>query len=102
MNRLLLALGIVFVSAGLAWPWLKRMHLFQLPGDILIDRPGFKFIFPITTMLIVSAAPDDNSLAGASQVLRRLSHRPDYQAYPAAVLPASICVNALAILAGST
>jgi hypothetical protein len=31
------------------------MHLFQLPGDILIDRPGFKFIFPITTMLIVSA-----------------------------------------------
>ena len=55
MNRFLLALGIVFVSAGLLWPWLKRMHLFQLPGDILIDRPGFKFIFPITTMLIVSA-----------------------------------------------
>ena len=55
MNRFLLALGIVFVSAGLLWPWLKRMHLFHLPGDILIDRPGFKFIFPITTMLIVSA-----------------------------------------------
>jgi hypothetical protein len=30
------------------------MHLFHLPGDIVIDRPGFKFFFPITTMLIVS------------------------------------------------
>lgn len=54
MNRLLVALGAVLVIAGLAWPWLKRMHLFHLPGDIVIDRPGFKFFFPITTMLIVS------------------------------------------------
>jgi hypothetical protein len=55
MNRLLVALGAVLVVAGLLWPWLKRMHLFHLPGDIVIDRPGFKFFFPITTMLIVSA-----------------------------------------------
>jgi hypothetical protein len=50
-----MALGAVLVVAGLLWPWLKRMHLFNLPGDIVIDRPGFKFFFPITTMLIVSA-----------------------------------------------
>jgi hypothetical protein len=55
MNRLLVALGTVLVGAGLAWPWLKRLHLFHLPGDIVVDRPGFKFFFPITTMLIVSA-----------------------------------------------
>ena len=55
MNRFLLVLGIVFVIAALLWPWLKRMDLFHLPGDILIDRPGFKFMFPVTTMLIVSA-----------------------------------------------
>ena len=55
MNRLLVALGAALVVAGLLWPWLKRTHLFHLPGDIVIDRPGFKFIFPITTMLIVSA-----------------------------------------------
>jgi hypothetical protein len=54
MNRFLLALGTVFILAGLLWPWLKRMHLFHLPGDIIIDRPGFKFMFPITTMLIIS------------------------------------------------
>jgi hypothetical protein len=55
MKRLLLALWTVFIVAGLLWPWLKRMHLLHLPGDFLIDRPGFKFIFPITTMLILSA-----------------------------------------------
>jgi hypothetical protein len=55
MNRLLVALGAVLVLAGLLWPWLKKLHLFHLPGDIVIDRPGFKLFLPITTMLIVSA-----------------------------------------------
>jgi Protein of unknown function (DUF2905) len=55
MNRPLITLGTLLIIAGLIWPWLKKMHLFHLPGDILIDRPGFKFFFPITTMLIVSA-----------------------------------------------
>ena len=54
MNRLLVWLGAMLVAAGLLWPWLKRMGLFRLPGDIVIDRPGFKFFFPITTMLILS------------------------------------------------
>ena len=54
MNRFLLALGIACIIASLLWPWLKRIPLFRLPGDILIDRPGFKFFFPFTTMLIVS------------------------------------------------
>jgi Protein of unknown function (DUF2905) len=55
MNRFFLALGIVFFFTGLLWPWVKRLQLFHLPGDIFIDRPGFKFMFPITTMLILSA-----------------------------------------------
>ena len=55
MNRILIVLGAVLVVAGLLWPWLKKMHLFHLPGDIVIDRPGFRFFLPITTMLIVSA-----------------------------------------------
>jgi hypothetical protein len=29
--------------------------LFHLPGDIIVDRPGFKLFFPITTMVILSA-----------------------------------------------
>lgn len=55
MNRILIILGTTLIVAGLIWPWLRRMPLFHLPGDIIIDRPGFKFFFPLTTMLIVSA-----------------------------------------------
>jgi hypothetical protein len=55
MNRVLIILGTTLIVAGLIWPWLRRMPLFHLPGDIVIDRPGFKFFFPITTMLLVSA-----------------------------------------------
>ena len=56
MNRLLVILGTTLILAGLLWPWLRRLPLFHLPGDIVIDRPNFKFFFPITTMLLVSAA----------------------------------------------
>jgi hypothetical protein len=55
MNRLLIAVGTLFLVAGVLWPLLKRMQLFHLPGDVVIDRPGFKFMFPLTTMLILSA-----------------------------------------------
>lgn len=55
MNRLLVILGTALILIGLAWPWVKRLPLFRLPGDIVVDRPGFKFFFPITTMLLVSA-----------------------------------------------
>jgi len=55
MNRLLITLGASLIFLGLAWSWVKRLPLFRLPGDIVIDRPGFKFFFPITTMLLISA-----------------------------------------------
>ena len=55
MNRVLVGLGAVLVVAGLLWPWHQEDALIHLPGDIVIDRPGFKFFFPITTMLILSA-----------------------------------------------
>jgi hypothetical protein len=55
MNRLLIVLGSVLVLLGVAWPFVKRLPLFRLPGDIVIDRPGLRFFFPITTMLLISA-----------------------------------------------
>jgi DUF2905 family protein len=56
VNRLLILFGTVLIAAGLIWPWLRRLPLFHLPGDIIIDRPGFKFFFPLTSMLLISAA----------------------------------------------
>jgi Protein of unknown function (DUF2905) len=54
VRRLLVGIGLVLVIVGLAWPWLQRLPLGRLPGDIIVDRPGLKVFFPFTTMLIVS------------------------------------------------
>lgn len=54
MRRLLIAAGLLLVLAGLLWPWLSRLPLGRLPGDLVIDRPGFRFYAPFATMLIVS------------------------------------------------
>ena len=54
MTRILVTLGIILIAAGLAWPWLARLPLGRLPGDIVVRRPGFSFYFPITTCIIIS------------------------------------------------
>jgi Protein of unknown function (DUF2905) len=55
MNRLLVVLGALLILTGLTWSWLRHWPLFRLPGDIVIDRPGFRFFFPLTSMLLISA-----------------------------------------------
>ena len=55
MQRLLIGLGAVLVLAGLLWPWLTRLGLGRLPGDIRIERDGFSFYFPLVTGLLISA-----------------------------------------------
>lgn len=55
MGRWLVLFGVVLVVLGLAWPWLAKLGLGRLPGDLRIERDGFGFYFPITTSLIISA-----------------------------------------------
>lgn len=55
MGRWLVLAGVVLVVLGLAWPWLAKLGLGRLPGDLRIERDGFGFYFPITTSLIISA-----------------------------------------------
>jgi hypothetical protein len=33
---------------------LGKLPIGRLPGDIVIDRPGFKLYIPITTMILIS------------------------------------------------
>lgn len=54
MNRSLIVIGIAVVLVGLFWKQLSVLPFFRLPGDIVIDRPGLKFFFPITTMIVIS------------------------------------------------
>jgi hypothetical protein len=56
MARWLVILGIVLVAAGLLWPWLSRLGLGRLPGDIAIEREGFHLYIPITTSILISLA----------------------------------------------
>jgi len=55
MRTLLIVLGLTFLALGLAWPWLSKLPLGRLPGDIVIERPDLKFYFPLATMILVSA-----------------------------------------------
>jgi hypothetical protein len=54
MQRLLIAAGVLIALVGLVWPWLSKLPLGRLPGDIVVDRPGFKLFAPFTTMIVLS------------------------------------------------
>lgn len=54
-QKALIIAGLIAVAAGLFWPWLSKLPLGRLPGDIIIDKPGLKVYIPITTMVLVSA-----------------------------------------------
>lgn len=54
MSRTLIIIGLCIVAIGLLWPWLSKLPLGQLPGDIAIRRENFSFYFPITTMILIS------------------------------------------------
>jgi hypothetical protein len=53
MRSILIALGILLLVAGILWPLVSR-YLGRLPGDVVVRRPGFTFVFPVVTCLIVS------------------------------------------------
>ena len=54
MSRALIIIGLAAAAAGLLWPWLTRLGLGRLPGDIWIHRGNFTFYAPITTSILVS------------------------------------------------
>jgi ribose/xylose/arabinose/galactoside ABC-type transport system permease subunit len=54
MSRILITLGVVLIIVGLAWPWLSKLGLGRLPGDIVIERENSRIYFPITTSILIS------------------------------------------------
>jgi len=54
MQRLLITIGLLIAAIGLWRPWLAGLPRGRLPGDIVIDRPGFKLFAPFTTMIVLS------------------------------------------------
>lgn len=54
MAHFLIALGLTVLVVGLLWPYLSRIGLGRLPGDIVIERQNSTFYLPLTTCLLIS------------------------------------------------
>ena len=54
VSRFLIVLGLVILLAGVFWPFLTKLGLGRLPGDIVIRRDGFTFYVPIATSILIS------------------------------------------------
>jgi hypothetical protein len=56
MLKWLLTLAVVLFVLGLAGPWLSRLGLGRLPGDVSVERRGRRFYFPVATSIVLSLA----------------------------------------------
>jgi hypothetical protein len=54
MARWLIILGVLRILVGVLWPWLSRLGLGRLPGDIVIERDNFRVYIPIATSIVIS------------------------------------------------
>lgn len=56
-GKYLIIIGLLVVLVGVAVYFLsdKLQWLGRLPGDIRVEKENFRFYFPITTMLLLSA-----------------------------------------------
>jgi hypothetical protein len=54
MARFLIVFGLAILVVGLLWPYLSKLGLGRLPGDIVIERENITFYFPLVTCLLLS------------------------------------------------
>jgi hypothetical protein len=54
MQKILIIIGIILLIIGLLYPYIKKLGLGQLPGDILFKTGNSTFFFPVMTCLIIS------------------------------------------------
>ena len=54
MARVLIIAGVILLLAGVLWPFLAKLGLGRLPGDIVISRGNSTFYFPIVTSIFLS------------------------------------------------
>jgi hypothetical protein len=55
IGRALILLGAALVVLGVILSFAPSLPLGRLPGDLRIERPGFRFYLPITSSLLASA-----------------------------------------------
>jgi|HigsolmetaAR202D_1030399.scaffolds.fasta_scaffold11184_2 Protein of unknown function (DUF2905). len=56
MSRLLITFGIILIAVGLLWPFIQKLGLGRLPGDLAFGGENFRVYIPITTSILISLA----------------------------------------------
>lgn len=54
MQKILLIIGLIFIIAALIYPFLKKIGLGRLPGDLFFKFGNSSFYFPVVTCIIIS------------------------------------------------
>jgi Protein of unknown function (DUF2905) len=54
MARFLIFLGLALVVSGLLWPYLAKLGIGRLPGDIAFTRGDTTIYVPIMTSIILT------------------------------------------------
>ncbi|MBV32162.1 MAG: hypothetical protein CMK36_01815 [Porticoccaceae bacterium] len=54
MQQILIISGLILILVGFLYPYLKKLPLGQLPGDIFIQSGNSSFAFPVVTCLVIS------------------------------------------------
>ena len=54
MARFLIVLGLAILLIGLLWPYLSKLGLGRLPGDIVVERENVTLYIPLATRLLLS------------------------------------------------
>jgi hypothetical protein len=54
MARFLIVLGLAILVVGLLWPYLSKLGLGRLPGDVVIERENGTVYVPLATCLLLS------------------------------------------------
>jgi hypothetical protein len=54
VQKALIVAGLTILVIGLLWSWLSKLPLGRLPGDIVVEREGFRFYLPLTTGILMS------------------------------------------------
>ena len=54
MARFLIVLGLAIFVVGLLWPYLSKLGLGRLPGDIVNERENGTVYVPLATCLLLS------------------------------------------------
>ena len=54
MQKILIILGIIILAVGILYPYIKKISLGQLPGDLVFKSENSTLFFPIVTCIVIS------------------------------------------------